>query len=635
MRKKDKTGIIFFWIILVILFGSSCGLTDNISDLIPDSEEVSEKEGITTDEESSSREAMAFVVDPNYNPIAYASIGTSNLLTDRNGVAIGEIIPNESGWVLVQAPGYVSNYAKPSMFSGEYDKYFVTLVPVEAGAFYESSESTSIWLGDSGNPQIQIEIAPGALQTEQAILELTEIHPREISMDDFWGDLDETFNPLMSFEISASDISGEPVGLKENSLATVSIYDVENDIDDLLLQSFDPESGTWITQEDACFRVDEGTIECSLTHFSFHSFQKKYLDPEAQGSEEFGAFKGTYNEITKMFKEGGEDSEGLQKAIERLAKAAKEFAKKHRNETGKAMLMYATDVIEGSGVEGSEAIAQELKQEAQDLVVEMAKKLTENPDCGNMYELFNLQKQAMLMGGSAEAQVQKLQDKVSDKFNNCEIWTGTVHYTFFPLDYYPELEDKYKLVNDEPWQEIHSVTIGINPITEHLDGDSYVKLNFPTASYLAEVGGGDCGPDKSYIDINTGAGNGFTWLTFKGTFDGNTFQLEPMEERESEPVALSWHSHGLFGCPKTEKDWGKIPMFPYHSQLLDGFYGKPQPPSLEEMLNSDIRCSGGVIGCVSRGSQDISYSAGVNRPEILPVDRAILTWQFRWIRISK
>ena len=43
------------------------------------------------------RQAMAFVVDPDYNPIAYASIGTNNLLTDRNGVAIGEIIPNKAG----------------------------------------------------------------------------------------------------------------------------------------------------------------------------------------------------------------------------------------------------------------------------------------------------------------------------------------------------------------------------------------------------------------------------------------------------------------------------------------------------------------------------------------------------------
>jgi hypothetical protein len=626
MRKKDKAGIIFFWIILVILFGSSCGLTDNISNLIPDSEEVSDKEGITADEESSGREAMAFVVDPDYNPVAYATIGTSELLTDRNGVAIGEIIPNKAGWVLVQALGYVSNYAKPSMFSGEYDLYFVTLVPVQAGVFYEKSSPTKVWLGDSETPQIQIEIAPGSLQTDQTILELTEINPRQISMDDFWGDLDDTFTPLISFEINAYDISGVPVGLTENNFATVSIHDEENDIDDLVLQSFDPESGTWITQEEACSRVDEGTIECSLPHFSFHSYQKKYFDSEDMGSEEFGAFKNTYNEITKMFKEGGENSEDLQEAMERLAEAAKEFAKKNRNETGKAMLMYATDVIGGSGVEGSEALAQELKQEAQDLVVEMAEKLTENANCGNMYELFNLQKQAMLVGGSAEAQVQKLQDKVSDKFNNCEIWVGTIEYKFVLLNTFPGLEE-WKVEDKQNWGEIHNVTIGINPMTKHLDGDSYVKLNFSTASYLTEVGGGDCGPDKEYLDINTGAGNGFTWLTFEGTYDGKTFQLEPMEERESEPVELSLHTHGSFGCPKTEKDLGKIPMLPYRSQLLDGFYGQPQPPSLEEMLNTGIRRPSHGSEVI-RGSELIYYSSGVNRPEIIPVKKAWLRWFF-------
>ena len=627
MRRKNKAGIIFFWIILFIFFGSSCGFTDNISDLIPDNEEISNREGVSTDEESSGREAMAFVVDPDYNPVAYASIGTSELLTDRNGVAIGEIIPNEAGWVLVQALGYVSNYAKPSMFSGEYDLYFVTLVPVQAGVFYEKSSPTKVWLGDSETPQIQIEIAPGSLQTDQAILELTEINPRQISMDDFWVDLDDTFTPLMSFEISAYDISGEPVGLTENNFATVSIHDEENDIDDLLLQSFDPESGTWITQEDACSRVDEGTIVCSLTHFSFHSFQKKYLDPEAQGSEEFGAFKNTYNEITKMFKEGGENSEDLIDALERLAEAAKEFAKKNRNESGKAMLMYATQAAQRSGIEGSEAIAQELIKEAQDLVAEMAKKLAEDPNCGNIYEIIHVMDQGMRLGGSAEAQVQKLKDKISDRLYNCEIWVGTIEYKFVLLNTFPGLEEKWSLEDNQTWTEIHSVTIGINPATKHLDGDSYVKLNFPNASYLAEVGGGDCGPDKSYIVINTGAGNGFTWLTFEGTYDGKTFQLGQMEDRESTPVDLSFHSHGLFGCPKTEADFGKVPMFPYRSQLLDGFYGQPQPPSLEEMLNTGIRGPGHGSEVI-RGGELIYYSSGVNRPEIIPVKKAWLRWFF-------
>ncbi|MCJ7732968.1 MAG: hypothetical protein MUP11_00335, partial [Anaerolineales bacterium] len=608
MRKNNKAGIIFLWIIICLFFGLSCRFTNSILNLIPDSRE--------------DLPAMAFVVDPNYNPIAYASMGTNNLLTDRYGVAIGEITADESGWVLVQAPGYVSNYVKPSQFSREYDLYFVTLVPVEAGAFYEKSYPTNLWLGDSETPKIQIEITPGSLQTEEAILELTEIHPREISMDDFWGDLDDTYSPLISFDLSAYDISGEAVGLAENNLVTVSIFDEENDIDDLVLQSFDPESGNWIVQEDACSRIDEQTIECSLSHFSFHSFMDKNLGPEDMDSMEFDTFKDTYNEISKMFKEGGDNSKDLQDALERLAEAAKEFAKTHRDESGKAMLMYATDAAMGSGIEGSEALAQDLTKEAQDLTAEMMKKLAENPNCGNMYELMHIMDQGMRLGGSAEAEVQNLKDKVGDRFDNCEIWAGTVRYMFFPLDYFPDLEEKWKLVNNQSWHEIHTVTIGINRVTKHLDGDSYVKLNFPTASYLAEVGGGDCGPDKAYIDINTGAGNGFTWLVFEGTYDGTTFQLGPMEEKESGPVDLSWHSHGLFGCPKTEKDFGKVPMFPYHSQLLYGFFGQPQPPDLEEMLNTGLHCSGDGSVCFSRGSQEISYSSGVNRPEIIPINKA-------------
>ena len=628
MRKNKQVWAIFLWILLALLFVSSCSSTDKTSNIIPANQEDSEREEVIP--------AMAFVVDPDYNPVAYASIGTTNLLSDRYGVAIGEITANDAGWVLVQAPGYVSNYAKPSRFSGKYDLYFITLVPVEAGAFYENSSSSNLWIGDSDIQQIQIEITPGALQEDKAFLELTEINPRKISMDDFWMELDDTFRPLISFDISAYDISGKAVGLSENSIATVTIHDDKSDADDLVLQSFDSESGNWITQDDVCSRINDQMIECSLSHFSSHSFQNKNLDPEDLDSD---AFKGAYKEIDKLYRESeeGQDlSRNLKDPLERLAEAARDFARRNRNEAGKAMLMYAYEIAMESGVEGSEALANDLQREAQELVAEMAEKLAENPNCGNMYELLHVMDQGMRVGGVATAKVQDLKDKVGDRFDNCEIWVGTIRYSFYLLQAFPGLEEKWNLdKSSQTWTELHQVTIGINPVTGHLDGDSYVKLNFPTASYLTEIGGGDCGPDKQYIDINTGGGSGFTWMTFAGTYDGKIFQVEQMEERESSPVEFSFHSHGLSGCPKQENDFGKIPILSYRSQLLDGFFGQPQPPSLEEMLNSGGRSSTEGGGEAIRGGQDISYSPGVNRPEMVPTNHAYLAWHIQRVPLPK
>ena|GEM_PF-2326610 len=642
MIRNQKSALFVICLGLIMLICQACSQSPSPSEISsaqtsqPDSSDQPYQPDRADQTVEDVREAMVFVVDPDYNPIPNAVIGINGNYTDMSGVFYGEVKANDSGWVPVQALGYVTNYAKPSPYSGEYDLYFVTLAPVDAGFYYQETSETHLQLGDQDSPNLAVDLEPGALTGQEGFLELTEIDPREICMDDAWAELDNPYGAILSFDISAWDQDGEAINLAENKTAVVSITDDEHDVNDLVLQSFDPESGSWIDQEGACTRLDSETIQCSLNHFSMHNFMDKNLEPWQMGSQEIVDFRNRYFEIGKQYKsgeEGGTGDEGTDNEITdllmELIEAARKFAKKNPNETGKAMLVYASQLAQSSGVEGGEALANELIKEAQDLTAEMAEKLAQKADCGHKDEIMNLIQQGNLLGGSAAEAANDLMNKVSDQMKNCVIWVGDIHYTFYLLDEFPELEGKYNLQNSGlSWHEYHAVRIGINPLTGKLSGTSKVRVNMNEASYLTEMGGGDCGPEKHYMEIEPNPGTGFTTLEFEGTYANQTWSIGPLQEGENTPAVLFMHHHGLFGCPKQTMELGNIQLFTYRSQLLHGWFGTPEPPSLEEMLNSGTNHIDFLGFEHIRGSQKLTYSSGVNRTPVIPIDHAFVVWTF-------
>lgn len=588
------------------------------------------------------REAMVFVVDPDYNPIPNAEIGSDGSYTDMAGVFFGEVRANDAGWVPVQAPGYVTNYAKPSPFSGDYDLYFVTLAPVEQVSYYQADSILTIQTGEPEAPQLRLELEPGVLSGEEGYLEFTEIHPQEISMDDAWAELDNPYGAILSFDISAWNLDGEAINLAENKTALVIIPDDEHDVNELVLKSFDPECGSWIDQEGACTRLDNETIQCALNHFSMHNFMEKNLEPWQMETKEIVDFRNSYFAIGKFYKSGEDQGTGdeatnqeIYDLLMKLVEAARKFAKKNPNESGKAMLVYAAQVAELSGIEGGAEIASELTKEAQDLTAEMAKKLAEIADCGLTDEIMHLIEQGQRLGGSAADAANDLVKKVSDQLNNCVIWKGEIHYMFFLLDEFPELEGHWHLQNSGmTWHEYHTVTIGINPLTGKVTGTSKVRSILNEASYLAEIGSDSCGVDKHYMDIVGEPGVGFITLNFEGTYQDQVWSIGPLQEKDPGPAVLILHQHGLFGCPKQVMELSNTQMFTYKSQLLHGFFGTPQPPTLEEMLNNGIYRKISDGGEFIRGNQDITYSSGVNRVPLIPVDHAFVNWSFQRVSIT-
>ena len=650
---KSRLFVHLFWAAFLVII-QGCGQATSISESTPEKTAASDSVEIpATDEmgdidESSledqigqdGREGMVFVVDPDYNPIPNAVIGIDNKYADMSGVFYGAVAANEAGWVPVQAPGYVTNYAKPSPFSGEYDLYFVTLAPVETTSYYQNAASSALKIGDPETPRLGLSLEPGALDGETGYLELTEIDPRKISMDDAWAELDNPYGHLLSIDISAWNLDGEKINLEDGKTAAVTFRDADHDAESLILKSFDPESGTWVQQKDVCSRVDEETIQCSLNHFSMHTFLEDNLDAWQLETEAIDDFRVIFYTIGAIYKEGEKDgtltdeaAEAVSNLFEKLVETVKDFAKRNPNETGKAMLVYTAQLAQASGIEGGEAIANDLIKQAQDLTAEMAKKLIEKADCGHTDEIMHLIEQGQRLGGSAATAANDLVNKVKDQMKNCVIWKGEIHYMFFLLNDIPELEGHWNLQNPGlVWHEIHAITIGINPVTGQLSGTSKIRNTMNEASYLAIIGSGDCGPDKHYLDIEGKPGVGFTTLSFEGTYKDQIWSIGPLQEKDAEPAMLFMHQHGLFGCPKQVMELSNTQMFTYKSQLLHGLMGTPQPPSLEEMLNGGVYRKHADGNEIIRGYEDIYYSSGISRPPIMPIDHAHVNWRF--IRVS-
>ncbi len=237
MHWKRSRLTAFLCLVAILIINQGCSQTTNLFGALPEETgtPVSIAKTDTDDEKDSvgefgeddqpgnvGREAMVFVVDPDYNPIPNAVIGTNREYADMSGVFYGEVTANESGWVPVQAAGYVSNYAKPSPYSGEYDLYFVTLAPVGAAFYYQESSGSHLQLAEQEAPHLEVDLEPGALTEGEGYLEITELDPREICMDDAWAELDDPFGAILSFDISAWNLDGEPINLAEGKTALIN-----------------------------------------------------------------------------------------------------------------------------------------------------------------------------------------------------------------------------------------------------------------------------------------------------------------------------------------------------------------------------------------------------------------------------
>ncbi len=567
----------------------------------PASEEATRSAGGLTS--TTAPNAMGIALDPNGDSIPLATFGSLGL-GDMNGVVAADIPEGPSGWVMSEAQGYAPGFADLGEGGTEPVFFEARLTPWSDLAELEAGESDEL-VAQAGEELSLIASVDGSSFASQPVM---------VSLTWIDGlDVGPAFEPLSSgeavelrwaFSFLAADETGETVDLAEGASVVVRIQGTAAETAQPILALFDPESGTWIVQPDACIEAAEGGIECMLeslaTLAGLFSPRVTAFGPSTVGAERVAlaspvallphpggdvqddAMKEAYARLQSWWqrKDAGEpvSDQELQSLLDDLAKAAEDYASGHRNEAGKFHLMFAAQNV---GLSGNAALEDQLKAEAAKLAEEIARQLLESGDCGRWREMDRAAAQVDLLGGDPALEAALL-EKIQKLLSTCDLWTGTITYFFDVEKTHPgDLEGYSRTAGSGTWTEEHKVRMATNAKTFVLTGEDYVRLAFPMVTYSDS---GDC--PSQFFYFGDPAEHGL-WLYFGGTYDGRVFSVgdpTPAEDAKSISVSQRWlikDHEGSKGCVvKSDTPFA----FPNYRSALIGIFDAI-PITLQEMLD--------------------------------------------------
>jgi len=585
-------------------------------------------------------ETMILILDSEGNPVKNALV-EDVYLSDSNGVVLGDQAQLDSGWMAISALGYAQGFTRPQSTYFETNLAVATLSPFQTSVLHDGSSDSQLINGDPEQPDIEVMLDEDLFTVDDILVRLAEIEP--LTIGPLFAPLDSgtDLNLQAAFVLRAYDVMGNQAIFNEGKVVNITFRDEGSLTDAAQLAYFDVTSGLWQVIPNSLSRFDADHIQCMLPHFStfgiFDDRQPIYLDsdPETPDSWFEAWARLNYIFIAADRNKTIPEKAVVDKAMEDLAKAAKDWAKTHRNESGKNLLMQAIDKAKFTG---SDKVVEELKQEAQTLTKELGEKLLKDPGCGKIGELLALSTQAQLLGGLESLQSQ-LYQKHKDLRKICAVWNGTIEYTIH-LDTpypWPDYEEWEYESGARSWTEKHEVLIAVHE-NGLLDGECFVENKMPTTRYRKDRNTG-CGLAWTDLAVKTFPSKGHCRLGFEGTYDNDTFIIGPVgimksQFIENKPIVMNFNTeiHEYFGeeCQVYERDQG-WKFADYYSQLIHGFLAAPQPPTIEEMLNTGERRvidKGELPRETIKGFTVINYSVGENINPVLPISHAWVSWSF-------
>ncbi len=585
----------------------------------------------------SAAETMILVLDSDGNPVGNARVDDV-YLSDRNGVVLGDPPSLDSGWMSITAVGYAQGFAMPQGTYLGTKLAVTTLSPFQTSVLLDGSADLQLKSGDPEQPDIRVMLDADLFTTDDIAVHLAVIDP--LTTGPLFAPLDSGADLYLqaAFALHAHDLMDNEATFNDGKTVSVTFKDAGSFTDAAQVAYFDVASGLWHVIPNGLSRLDAEHIQCLLPHFSTFGFfddrQPIYLDTDPETPDSWFEAWARLNYIFIAAEKNGTspDVEVVKKAMQDLAKAAKEYAKTHRNESGKNVLM---QTIDKAAFTGNWDVVADLTAEAQTLTQELGEKLLNDPGCGKIGELLALATQAQMLGG-LESLLAQLEQKIKDLLNTCGVWKGDIHYWFFMDDPYPwpDYDEWGYESGAKGWHEIHTVTIAVHE-NGLVDGESFVKNTMPTTRYRKERST-DCGMAYTDLVVETFPSNGQCVLDFEGTYANGIFSIGPVgilatQFIENKPIVMNFktHIHEYSGdeCQvyENEQRWK---FADYYSQLIHGFLGAPQPPTIEEMLNmGEHSVVDGLT--IIRGIEMLSFAVGENITPVLPISRAQLTWSFQ------
>ncbi len=590
-----------------------------------------ETPGETPGSEPGTGAFLAMVTNPDGEPVANAVIGDLGV-TASNGVASGDGLAAPGNWYPVSAVGYAPDFVRAAGEINGTLVYEAILTPVGSRGRYSPGEPTLI-RDDPADPVVALTVPGDVFSEEGVFLELTRIPPTRLGPLYAPTGSGEALYPRIAFSIEAFDSNGDEADFLLGSTATVQVTDYGILGDPPVLARFNADSGQWeALGHGTCRRLDENTIEATLTHFSV--FGGMGGDAPASERRDYGGARSRYRDaVSKWAEQGGgsETPQEVREALEDLAAEAEAFADANHNEVAKQRLL---TVVAQAQLVGMEELSSRLTQKAKDVAQGIAQGLINDPDCGRLREMMGSMAQCQLLGLETEAN--QLQNKIRDLLNVCSNWHGTINYIMDMENPYPDygIDELRKHSGPGTWTERHEVVLSVNPENYDITGDDVVTLVAPEVAYRAPEEDPESCSGDGYLELKN-RGNpqiGDLFLTIGGGFKPGERPVFTLDMPEKGPgsgdIAIEFKQY--FHCPPESVGTGYLPIVPAHSyrSLLVGV-GQTPPLTLQEMLNNGQYHDHGWCEII-KGYQTVPLNAAAKG--MWPFTRTTVRWHFVQIK---
>jgi hypothetical protein len=574
--------------------------------------------------------SMGIVLDPLGNLVGSAVVAGIEITTSEGNFS-GSLSAYPSGWVSIEALGYLTGYAKPFGKMKGVELFETRLTPLQTGVIFTDSTAASLSLILSTGYELQIELARGQFDAVPRAVQAAPIDPLDIGP--FFEELDDGANLkiVTAFGLSSYDETLESVPLAAGASMPVFIMDSGALSDAVSLAVFNPDTGEWDVQQPGCQRENPETLACSLgtlsplvAIFDAHTsaaFRKMtplvfhhqdflgaiiaWLDdlmrldrlaaPPGDAASDYKAAKRAYEEYMDEHGEVDPNDPEGRKVLDDLIDSARRMAEASESEAGKFALLTAASAAMESG---DPATGEQFVREASDIADRLAKKDLQELDCGEFRRLLKRAEQLMLLHDD-EGLAQKLIDKATEMAVDCDVWRGTITVWMISSSRHPGGLDM-QAKGTPSWFEYHTIQLWTNVKTYAMHGWDTIRLVFPEVTYVRE---GECRND---IKISGQPQGGQARLEYSGRYDGYEFQInEPPSASGGVSIAQRHHFElKTNNICMTATDY-QVSAPNYSSVIAHGFeYGSP-PINLQEILSEGSQGRYMEITTI-RGSQDLN-----------------------------
>jgi len=581
---------------------------------------------------------MGFVANPQGLPVYLADVGGEDYTT-ADGIASGEFLDYQGGWIPITALGHASGYGR-AFGEAEGSTFFVaTLSPYSDLAVLDGSDELLL-AGSQGETMWTAELSPDLFPPDTQLVALTALDP--YAVDAFLAPYPEapSLRLRAALALEAYGQDQEPRELAPGQAVPITVTLPSALGPEARFARFDPAAGEWKTVDLGC-EAGEGFL---------YSCQLDFLDPLIGVFDDPGLFaslpagsggagfspdlSGSYLTFQQAWMalrdwlksqegEGSVDADDphLRDLVEDIVKAAKDFAKNNRTEEAKKILGQAYDICTTTG---QDDLASDLLDEMTDVSEELGRDALKETKCEKMRRVNKIAEQIFMLDGDMDL-VDQLIDKSKELAKDCDLWEGTVSVNMTTASSHPAglpMQNQ----GGGSWSEFHQVTLYTNIDDFEMQGKAVISLMFPAATYVKEK------PCPATIKM-FGGGTGIE-AGFEGSFDGYTIVLDAIKApAQGGTIQQTWRFQSKEDDKCVQIMSRDYALNPYYSILLHGLSSESPPIDYHQILDT-----GGGSAAAGGGIPSFSGSESFGNPDpdlgIYPFNNVIVTWFFNHTRMK-